>query len=74
MSMQNVDMARVSARDLRKAAGTMRALLAELPAEGDTPRDAAVRRRIEGAIVAAELAADDRSKTSERIALHDTDV
>jgi len=48
------------------AAGLLR-LLDALPAEDDTPRDAAIRRRLEGALIAAELAAG-------RDPLHDTDV
>ena len=42
---------------LIEAARLMRAALAALPPGDDSPRDAAVRRRIEGAIAAAELAA-----------------
>lgn len=53
--------------DFSEAAEGLRRLLAALPAEDDTPRDAAVRRRLEGALIAAELAAG-------RDPLHDTDV
>jgi len=43
--------------DLRDAAKVLREILKAIPSEGDRPRDAVVRRRIEGAIAAAELAA-----------------
>ncbi len=45
------------AAGLIEAARLMREALAALPPGDDSPRDAAVRRRIEGAIAAAELAA-----------------
>ena len=43
--------------DLRDAAEQLRNMLKAIPSDEDRPRDAMVRRRIEGAIVAAELAA-----------------
>jgi hypothetical protein len=46
--------------DLHEAARLMRDTLANFAAEDDSPRSAAVRRRIEGAIIATELAAGDQ--------------
>ncbi len=41
--------------DLRDAAEQLRNMLKAIPSDEDRPRDAMVRRRIEGAIVAAEI-------------------
>ena len=43
--------------DLKDAAQILREVLRVIPPEEDTPRDAMVRRRVEGAIAATELAA-----------------
>jgi hypothetical protein len=43
--------------ELAESAGLLRDVLDYFPASEDKPRDAVVRRRVEGAIAAAELAA-----------------
>ena len=45
-----------SADELAEAAEKMGHLLEAIPADEDSPRDAAVRRRVEGAAIAARLA------------------
>lgn len=47
--------------ELRDAAKLLREILKAIPSEGDRPRDAVLRRRVEGAIAAAELAAGEDS-------------
>lgn len=68
---------RPQTKALLAAAGRMRGVLDALPAESDSPRDAVVRRRVEGAIAAAELAAGEPSPRlatePDRHALQDTD-
>jgi hypothetical protein len=44
----------VNQKQLREAEKTIRAVLEALPATEDTPRDAALRRRLEGAVLALE--------------------
>ena len=52
--------------DLSEAAKLLREILKAMPSEDDRPRDAVVRRRVEGAITAAELAAgEDSPRTSD---------
>lgn len=51
----------ISRPELTKAAALLRNILAAIPGEEDARRDALVRRRIEGAIAAAELAAGEDS-------------
>jgi len=51
----------LKAGELTAGAMTLRAVLEALPAAEDGARDAVVRRRVEGAIVAAELAAGEPS-------------
>jgi hypothetical protein len=51
--------------DLTDAAGLLREVLTAISSEWDRPRDAVVRRRVEGAITAAELAAgEDAPRTA----------
>ena len=52
---------RPSKADLTEAAATMRDVLDVFPAEEDSPKDAGVRRRVEGAVIATELAAGEPS-------------
>jgi hypothetical protein len=52
--------------DVSDAAKLLRDVLKAIPPEDDGPRDAKVRRRVEGAIAAAELAAgEDPPRTSD---------
>lgn len=52
--------------ELRDAAQLLREVLKAFPSDEDRPRDAVVRRRVEGAIAAAELAAgEDPPRTSD---------
>jgi hypothetical protein len=51
--------------DLKEAARLLREIVNAIPSEEDGPRDAMVRRRVEGAIAATELAAgEDPRRTS----------
>ena len=52
--------------ELSDAARLLREVLKAIPPEEDGPRDAKVRRKVEGAIAATELAAgEDPPRTSE---------
>ncbi len=51
----------VRPKDMAEAAGLLRDVLAAFPGDEDRPVDAAVRRRVEGAVIAAELAAGEES-------------
>jgi hypothetical protein len=46
---------RLSNRDLREAASTLRRVLAALPKDGEDPHSRAQRRRAEGAICTLEV-------------------
>lgn len=69
----------VDREELAESAARLRDLLDALPPGEDSPRDAAVRRRVEGAIAATELAAGEPAprRASEPIhdkGIQDTDV
>ncbi len=51
-------------KDLGEAAELMREVLVAFPADEDRPVDAALRRRVEGAVIAAELAAGEQTPRS----------
>ncbi len=61
MTIQRTSKRQIGPKDLGEAARLMREVLSTFPGDEDRPIDAAVRRRVEGAVIAAELAAGEQA-------------
>lgn len=58
-------------KDMADAASKLRQVLSSFPKGRDTPADRVVRRRIEGAIAATELATGEPAPRQDEASLHD---